>query len=64
MNTAMTLYDKHFHDNKSENKINELFEEAIKLEYIRTDKPQGIHLMFKDKSQLIFTHDNVQVTLF
>lgn len=66
MNTAMTLYDKHFHGKD----INVGIEELKAAILIRDDfksviKPNGYeHVTFNDRSHLVFTHDNVQVSLF
>lgn len=66
MNQAMKLYDKHFHGNSSDNRINEFKAILLKrndytLKLLPTNEEQ---FTFPDNSKLIFTWDNVQVTLF
>lgn len=66
MNIAMTLYQNHFYKNFSDNRINELKELILektdyKLKLLPTNEEQ---FTFSDNSKLIFTWDNVQVTLF
>lgn len=66
MNTAMTLYSKHFHG-KSINIGIEDLKTAILTRDDFTSKllPNGDErVIFSDKSNLIFTYDNVQVSLF
>lgn len=66
MNIAMTLYSKHFQGNKSETKLEE-FEDYIEgnISAYLVFLPNGHkQYSFSDKSKLIFTHDNVQVSLF
>ena len=66
MNIAMTLYSKHFYANRSESRINDLKELILnrndyKLKLLPTNEEE---FTFNDNSKLIFTWDNVQVSLF
>lgn len=60
----MQIYDKHFHNNKSENRLGECERWAIKVCKDYTLKDGEKMYKFDDNSKLIFTYDNVQVTLF
>lgn len=64
MNTAMTIYDKYFDSNKSENRLGQTESMAIrdcKDHYM--EKNDKVY-KFYDGSTLVFTYDNVQVSLF
>lgn len=66
MNIAMTLYSTHFHG-----KPLEIGTEELKASILIRDDFKSVILpnkdeqvTFADRSKLIFTSDNVQVTLF
>jgi hypothetical protein len=64
MNIAMTIYSKYFHDNKSENRLGQT--EIIAIKECKDHFLQHGNKVYKfiDNSQLIFTYDNIQVSLF
>lgn len=63
MNIAMTLYSKHWHGNKNQNKDD--FEKIAFDKCKRSYERNGEQVYtFEDSSNLIFTYDNVQVSLF
>lgn len=66
MNRAMSLYDAHFHGKPLEIGMDELKGEILKRDdFTSKILPNGYEqVTFSDNSKLIFTHDNVQVTLF
>ena len=64
MNQAMTIYSKYFHSNKSANKLGETESMAIRECEDYVIKNGEKVYKFDDNSELIFTRDNVQVTLF
>lgn len=66
MNTAMKLYDAHFYGKQVEQGIDQLKGEILKRDdFTSKIMPNGYErVTFLDDSILIFTHDNVQVSLF
>lgn len=64
MNIAMTIYDKYFHSNKCENRLGQTEIMAIKECKDHFMERNNKVYKFQDGSRLIFTYDNVQVTLF
>ncbi len=64
MNAAMTIYDKHFHSNKSENRLGETEIMAIKDCKDHFVQSNDKVYKFHDGSLLVFTYDNVRVSLF
>lgn len=64
MNIAMTLYSKYFHGNKSDNRLGQTEIMAIKECNDHFMQHGNKVYKFSDNSELIFTYDNVQVSLF
>lgn len=60
----MTIYSKYFHSNKSVNKLCETESMAVRecKDYVKKNGEKVYK--FDNNSELIFTRDNVQVTLF
>ena len=65
MNTAMTLYTELFANSRCPNRIDTIKTAAFPKAVMTQDNAMGhMHYIFKDGSRLIFTSDNVQVSLF
>lgn len=66
MNVAMRLYSTEYQGNKSENKIGEFLEVCSRQPFKKDciNKHGHREFTFVDGSQIIFTSDNVQVSLF
>ncbi|HWI50116.1 MAG TPA: hypothetical protein VNU45_18045 [Rummeliibacillus sp.] len=65
MNIAMTLYSELYTDSKCPNRLDTLKTAAYPKAVMTQDNALGhMHYIFKDGSRLIFTSDNVQVSLF
>lgn len=62
MNTAMTIYDKYFDSNKSENRLGQA--EAMAIMDCKDYYMERHYKVFKfhDGSTLVFTYDDVRVS--